>query len=1642
MKVKLLLLIFCFPWVLLSQEWVKNLPADNAQKGELTFQDIQKAFNQYNIENGVVGGKRLINGQKVKVPGWKQFKRWEYFWESRVNPVSGEFPKTSAAEEFAAYLKNSPNAKSSAGAWTAIGPSTSTGGYAGIGRVNCIAFHPTDNNTFWIGTPSGGLWKTTDGGSSWTVLTDNNSVLGVSDIAIPSDYATSNTIYIATGDKDGGSVWSLGGGNSNDNNSMGVLKSTDGGATWNTTGLTYTVSQNKLVGRLLIHPTNTNILLAGTSDGVKKTVDGGTNWTSEYTGTYIIDMEFKPGDPTVLYASNKDYWGVARILKSTNTGDSWTITKNFADTDYRVEIAVTPNDAQYIYAIVANQESGLTGIYKSIDGGTSFTQLINGDDANKAFLYYYSDGSGGNSGQGSYDLSIAVSPTDKNKVIIGGVNSWKTIDGGTNWTICNMWTSYNGYNFSGAPEVHADKHIHAYRTDGTLFEGNDGGIYKSTNNGTSWTDLSNGIVISQIYRLGVSQTDFNMTINGLQDNGSKLADDAIWSDVTGGDGMECIIDFTDKNIQYATYVEGEIYRTTDLWSNSTTISDNISGGNAGAWVTPYIIDPNNHNALYVGYSDVWKTTNKGNSFTKISTMNTSEKIRSMAMAASNSSYLYIADKNTLWRTINGGTNWTDITGTLPVTSNNITYIAVDFANENTVWVTLGGYNTQRVYESTNGGSTWTNISTGLPNLPVMCVVQNKLSIANKQLYVGTDVGVYVKNGTENWQLFSQGLPNVVVTELDIYYNSAVPENSKIRAATFGRGLWQSDLFSVPLVAPVAAFSASSTTIQQGESITFTDSSSQEPISWAWTFPGGTPTSSTMQNPLISYNSAGIFDVTLVATNSAGSDTETKSGFITVNPAIAPIAGFMADKMVIYEGQSVTFTDTSKNAPTAWNWAFSGGNPSTSSIKNPSVTYANVGTYDVSLMVTNAGGTDDTIYVGYISVLPLPDFPAPTNLTATASGTQVTLNWEKPIVDTLVSEGFEGSWPPAGWEVKYSSTLDGTLSVPTLGTWFQCNENSFANGPNPQYIHSGTYSAGIGFSAPEFNWLITPEFDATLASVLSFWVWYYSDAAQSYITKFHVMVKDGSTWASLMDYGISSPNNEYNTLVELSLAAYAGKTVQVAFVYEYNDGYQLMVDDVLINSKLSGYQLFRDDVELVTLTDTSLLSYIDLSLAPNTYNYYAKALYGNQNISSDTSNHVSAMVYGMAQAAFSATPVIGGGPLVVTFSNNSVNADTYLWDFGDTQTSSEINPVHTFTNPGTYTIILTASNPDNSDSEVKNSYVKVTLPEVTAVFTAGPTVGAFPLEVTFNNTSLNATSYAWDFGDTQSSSVKNPVHTYTNPGTYTVKLTSSNADFSDTEEKVNYITVTQAEVTASFTAGPTVGAFPLEVTFNNTSLNATSYAWDFGDTQSSSVKNPVHSYQSPGLYSVTLVASNADFADTIIKSNYIEAIWPMPIAEFEVNPTTGNDPLVVTFTDLSEFAQQWNWTFGDGNTSSLQNPENTYSKGTYTVTLEVTNPAGTNSITKENLIVVDPDNIPQEWNNLIQVFPNPATSKVTVQMANEKLEPVTIELFDLIGKKLVSQTPVASKKMVELINVNQLEKGNYLLKVTIGVQLLVLKVAVE
>ncbi len=776
-----------------------------------TFFQIQNTMNKYWDSVGVKNGFVIENGVEKKVPNWKLYKRWEYYWEQRVNQTTGEFPQTNSIDEYVKYKNSHPtlNKENTFNeSWSNLGTNSSDGGYAGIGRINCIAFHPTDANTFWVGSPSGGIWKTTTGGTSWTNLNDNQSVLGVSAIVIPSDYATSNTIYIATGDRDGGSMSSLSGGQAADNASIGVLKSIDGGATWNTTGLSYTTSQKKLIYSLVIHPTNNSILFAATTDGIYKTTDGGTSWISKTTSVRC-NLGFKPGDPSIIYASSIGY-SQTNFSRSTDSGESWPFITVAID-GRRGEIAVSPADPTVVYLLAANSGGGVYGVYKSTDSGANFSVVNSGSPA--GMLGYYTDGRGPATGQGSYDWCIAVDPLNANTVYIGGITTWKSTDGGVNFTALNNWTSSSGpppydYNTIGAPVVHADKHTLAFQNSTTLFEGNDGGIYKTTDGGTSWTDLTNGMVISQIYRLGVSQTISTKTITGLQDNGSKLFNSGTWSDVTGGDGMECIIDFSNANYMYATYVEGQIRRSTNGSTfASGYITANIPGGQPiGAWVTPYVIDPNSSATLFAGYDKIWKTTDRGDSWTSASQqLSATTKLRSLAIAPSNSNVLYAADQTNMWKTTDGGaSNWTTVT--LPALSgNSITYIAVKNTDPNTLWITSGGFTSgSKVFESTDGGTTWTNISTGLPNLPVMCITYYKDLTDRTVLFVGTDVGVYVKDGSSDWASYSSGLPNVVVTELEIFYNSSGTD--KLRASTFGRGLWETDINS-PLPVELSSFTA-------------------------------------------------------------------------------------------------------------------------------------------------------------------------------------------------------------------------------------------------------------------------------------------------------------------------------------------------------------------------------------------------------------------------------------------------------------------------------------------------------------------------------------------------------------------------------------------------------------------------------------------------------------------------------------------------------------------------------------------------------------------------------------------------------------------------------------------------------------------
>lgn len=1174
-KLFLLLSFLLITSILFSQVWIKNLP-QNKSKQELTLFDYQKAFYDYWAPFNVVDGYYLNNGVKTKAAGWKQFKRWEYDMERQVNPSTGAFPVKTGQQVYDEYLDSHTlmNPANSAN-WTCLGTNNSTSGYAGIGRISCSAFHPSNTNIYWVGVAAGGLWATTNNGSTWSCLTDNNSVLAVSDIVIPSDYATSNTIYIATGDKD---HW--------DNRSIGVLKSINGGSTWNPTGISYTLASGNMVNRLLLDPNNNQIIIAATSGGVYKTTNGGTTWNTLLTATNFIDMEYKPGVFNTLYGCTSN----GSIYVSSNAGATWTQALSDGSA-YRIELAVSPNQPTWVYAIAANSASGLYKVYKSTNSGTSYLQVFAGTTLN--LLGWNSDG-GDTGGQGWYDLCLAVSPTNANILLSGGVNTWRSTTGGTSWTIANHWWG------DGVPAVHADKHSLSFRPNGDLFEANDGGIYISPDNGISWNDKTNGIVNSQMYKLGVSATVSNEVITGLQDNGTKLLSGGSWDDVKGGDGMECLIDYSDVNVQYGTYVNGQIDRTTNHWASATNIQP--SGAGSGAWVTPYIIDPVSPQTLYAGYADVWKTTNRGTAWTKISTMNTASKIRSMAIAPLNNQYLYVADPSHIWKTINGGTSWTGITGTLPVGSGSLTYVTVKNDDPLTIWVTLSGYNATTVYQSVNAGTTWTNISAGLPLLPAYTIVQNKQSTTELQLYVGTEVGVYFKKGTDNWIAFNTGLPNVKLGELEIYY-AATPQNSILRAATFGRGLWETPVYFNCSPLPVPTISGASVLCAGAPVTTYTTETGMTGYTWTVSS-GGTITGGAGTYQItVSWTTSGAKSVSVNYTNSTGCTALNPTTHnVTVNQPPLANFSFPANNC---EGQTVHFTDLSSpnggSNLTGWNWNFgdpSSGSNNISTLQNPLHQFNTSGTYSVQQIVTNNNGCSDTISY-QIVIHPLP------SATITPDGPTTLCQGDSVIL----AASSASSWLWSNGETTQSIivTVPGTFTV-TVTDGFTCTATSVPtvvtvlplpgipvtpSGPDSvdlHYIISSNYTIAQASDANSYAWELNPSAAGTLSGSTTTatvtWSTYYLGAAL-------IKVK------SLNSCGESSWSAEKQTIVENT----AGVQDQAHFsvlIYPNPATTQLTVEFPEFSSNpaasLDLYEIQGQWIKKVTITEKK--TQVDISTLPD------------------------------------------------------------------------------------------------------------------------------------------------------------------------------------------------------------------------------------------------------------------------------------------------------------------------------------------------------------------------------------------------------------------------------------------------------------
>jgi len=892
------------------QYWVEKM-----NDRSVNFYDVQQSFNEY-FENKPTG----------KGTGWKQFKRWEWFTEQRVYPSGNREIDVNVWDEVMKFRKENPTDKSQRShEWLELGPFTwlnNTGHWnPGMGRINVIMRDPNDPMKIYIGAPNAGLWRTTNEGETWEPLTDHIPHNSATAIAINPE--NNDIIYIGTGDYDMHASYPT--------YSTGVLKSTDGGETWEETGLTWSYYQFETISKLIINPTNPDILFAGTSQGVFKTTDAGETWY-EVQGGDVGDMDFKPGNPDIVYASSRHFY------KSTDGGETFFETTG-VPTGSRVKIAVTEANPDYVYFFSAGG-----GMYRSEDSGDSFE--FRGSTPNGNTLAWYA-------------LGFGVSHTDPEELHIGEFNTYRSLNGGQSWIMTTDWTWDNPVGYT-----HCDIH-EIVCFGGTVYVGSDGLISKSENAGNTWINFSDGLNIRQFYRIGTSQNSPYKILGGSQDNGTSVYSYDYWHEWLGADGMEAVVDWSNDNIVYGTTQNGGFNKSI-AGGNFGNVS--IEQPSGGAWITPFVQHPTESQVLFAGTSQVRKTTNGMVSWSTIYSFG-GGNINAMAIGYSNPDYLFASKSSTIHRTKDGSESWQNISIGLPDLY--ISYIAVHPSDPEIVAVSLSGYEEgEKVYISFDAGDTWENYSSNLPDIPANCLVFDD-DVLNG-LYVGMDVGIYYRNNEmDEWETFMNGLPNVVIAELEINYTENL-----IRAGTYGRGLWEANIHAV---VPEADFEADKTLIPVGCDINFISLSAGPPETYEWVFEGGTPETSDEKNPSnIVYETDGIFDVTLTVTNDLGSSTETKEDYINVSSTLLPETDFIASEINVCSESTVEFYDLTQYCPNSWLWLISPASfqfreGTDANSQNPVVFFQEDGFYTVTLTAWNNNGDFTLTKEDYINVggAPLP-----------------------------------------------------------------------------------------------------------------------------------------------------------------------------------------------------------------------------------------------------------------------------------------------------------------------------------------------------------------------------------------------------------------------------------------------------------------------------------------------------------------------------------------------------------------------------------------------------------------------------------------------------------------------------------------------
>ncbi len=677
------------------------------------------------------------------------------------------------------------------GQWEPIGPMNFGG------RTLDICLNPLNTNTIYAGSASGGLWRSWSGGmgaQAWQEVATGFPVLGVASIAInPVD---TNEIYIGTGevydDQNAGTGFAVR--LTRGTYGIGILKSTDGGLSWNKS-LDWQYDELKGVQDLLINPLRPQTVFAATTEGTFRSYDSGGTWTLVHSVRMVTDLNMMPNDTSkLIIACGNGSSPNSGIYRSTNGGTTFTqVTFGLpASWTGKAMLDISQQNPQVIFASIADQLSG-QGLWRSDDGGTNWIQLTSID-----FQMH----------QGWYSHDVACRPNDDNEVMAVGIDAWKSTDGGFTLNQESYWDLWDFNQIipgasEGPPDyAHCDIHRVFYHPTNfdIIYLATDGGVFRSLDGGATFEGCNGGYHTQQFYaNFSCSTTDSMFSIGGMQDNATAVYEgNPGWRRVIGGDGLCTAIHTTNDQIVYGSYQYLNLEQSTDKAQSFNSLFVPGSGGSPNTlFAGPFILCPSSPATLYAGRTVVFKSIDDGLNWnaTNNNLMLDSNAVLVLACDPNNENTVYASTAPVavpmpgLFKTTDGGNNWTNVVAGLP--NRYLMDVAVHPSNPDTVFVTAGGFGTPHVFRSINGGTTWTASAQGIPDVPVNSILFDPLN--PRIMYLGCDIGVYYSiDGGTNWNPFNEGLIDATLV-MDI---SISPSNRKLRLATHGKGVYERDMLPV------------------------------------------------------------------------------------------------------------------------------------------------------------------------------------------------------------------------------------------------------------------------------------------------------------------------------------------------------------------------------------------------------------------------------------------------------------------------------------------------------------------------------------------------------------------------------------------------------------------------------------------------------------------------------------------------------------------------------------------------------------------------------------------------------------------------------------------------------------------------------